>query len=213
MRKVFWDDPYQTILTTRVAAVNDNCLLFDETIAFSFSGGQESDKVMINQLAVLHSEIVDHQIYYTLPADHGLVVGDSITMAIDWLRRYRLMRLHFAAELVLELVIRILTVEKIGAHIGESKARIDFVSPQNISVVFAELLAQYSAIIDSDLPILTGFSDEATQRRFWQIAGFAKVPCGGTHVKSTKEVGMISLKRVNIGAGKERIDITLTSPG
>lgn len=33
------------------------------------------------------------------------------------------------------------------------------------------------------------------------------MPCGGTHVKSTAEVGDINLKRVNIGGGKERIEI------
>ena len=44
---------------------------------------------------------------------------------------------------------------------------------------------------------------------FWEIDGFSKVPCGGTHVKSTAEVGFVSLKRVNIGGGKERVEIKL----
>jgi alanyl-tRNA synthetase len=35
------------------------------------------------------------------------------------------------------------------------------------------------------------------------------VPCGGTHVRSTAEVGQIRLKRNNIGKGKERVDIFL----
>jgi Ser-tRNA(Ala) deacylase AlaX len=56
---------------------------------------------------------------------------------------------------------------------------------------------------------LEGFSDVKTQKRFWKIDGFAEVPCGGTHVKSTAEVGFITLKRVNIGSGKERIEIKL----
>ncbi|MDI9819329.1 alanyl-tRNA editing protein, partial [Tatlockia sp. PL877] len=38
---------------------------------------------------------------------------------------------------------------------------------------------------------------------------FSKVACGGTHVKSTSEVGLIALKRINIGGGKERIEIKL----
>jgi Ser-tRNA(Ala) deacylase AlaX len=40
----------------------------------------------------------------------------------------------------------------------------------------------------------------------------AKVSCGGTHVKSTAEVGLANLKRVNIGGGKERIEIKLQEP-
>jgi Ser-tRNA(Ala) deacylase AlaX len=213
MRKVFWDNPYQQTLTTTVKAVDGNRVLLAETIAFSFSGGQESDKATINGLPVLHSEIEDLLIYYTLTDGHGLVPGDAVTMEIDWPRRYRLMRLHFAAELILELVTRKLGLEKIGAHIAENKARIDFVFDMNISAHFDELLKDYKDIIRRDEVIKTEFSDVENQRRFWQIDGFSKVPCGGTHVKSTTEVGFVTLKRVNIGSGKERIEIKLVDEG
>ena len=43
MRKGFWENPYQTALTTKVASVDDNVILLEETIDFSFFGGQESD--------------------------------------------------------------------------------------------------------------------------------------------------------------------------
>lgn len=209
MRKIFWDNPYQHTLTTKVTAVSGNRILLEETIAFSFSGGQESDKAYINGLSIINSEIEGNLIYYTLPEDHGLHVGDTINMEIDWPRRYKLMRLHFAAELILELVTRKLGVEKIGAHIAETKARIDFVYDKNISSIFEEILTEYNKIIAEDKPIKTDFSDIENQRRFWEIDGFSKVPCGGTHVKSTSEVGYVTLKRVNIGGSKERIEIKL----
>jgi Ser-tRNA(Ala) deacylase AlaX len=209
MRKIFWENPYQCNLITHVSSVDGNRFLFDETIAFSFSGGQESDKVYINGMSVLNSEIEGHLIYYTLPENHSLSVGDKVTMEIDWPRRYRLMRLHFAAELVLELVTRKLGIEKIGAHIAETKARIDFFYDKNISPVLESILVEYNDIIARDAPIKTSFSDIENQRRYWEIEGFSKVPCGGTHVKSTAEVGFITLKRVNVGGGKERIEIKL----
>lgn len=209
MRKVFWENPYQQSLTTKVTAVDDNRLLLEETIAFSFSGGQESDKAFINGLPVLHSETEGNLIYYTLEDGHGLSPHDRVTMEIDWTRRSRLMRLHFAAELILELITQKLGLEKIGAHIAETKARIDFVFDKNISFIFEDILAEYNAIITKDELIETGFSDESAQRRFWKIDRFAEVPCGGTHVKSTTEVGFITLKRVNIGSSKERIEISL----
>src|SRR5579872_1893263 len=106
MKKIFWDNPYQCSLTTSVASVNGNRILFEETIAFSFSGGQESDKAYVNGLTITNSEIEGNLIYYTLPDGHSLNRGDSVIMEIDWPRRYRLMRLHFATELVLELVSR-----------------------------------------------------------------------------------------------------------
>ncbi len=209
MRKIFWDNPYQSHLETRVSSVNNNCILFEETIAFSFSGGQESDKAYVNGLAIIHSEIDGNLIYYTLPGGHNLTLGDVVIMEIDWPRRYRLMRLHFAAELVLELVTQELKLEKIGAHIAENKARIDFFCDKNISFLFENILCNYNIIIEKDQRIKTGFSDTQSQRRFWEIEGFSKVACGGTHVKSTSEVGFITLKRINIGSGKERIEIKL----
>ena len=209
MKKVFWENPYQHHLVTTVTEVDGDRVLLKETIAFSFSGGQESDKAFINGLEVLHSEIVGHLIYYTLPTGHGLKANDTVTQNIDWPRRYRLMRLHFAAELVLELATRQLGLTKIGAHIAETKARIDFVSNENITPHLENILAEYNAIIQRDEPIVTDFSDLENQRRYWEIKGFSKVPCGGTHVKSTGEVGFVTLKRVNIGGGKERIEIKL----
>src|SRR5689334_16974118 len=106
MKKVFWDNPYQNHLSTHVTSVNGNRILFNETIIFSYSGGQESDVAYINGKKVINSEIEGNLIYYILPEGHSLSVGDKVTMEIDWPRRYRLMRLHFAAELILELVTR-----------------------------------------------------------------------------------------------------------
>jgi Ser-tRNA(Ala) deacylase AlaX len=209
VRKVFWDDPYQQKLQTKIASVVGNRVLLDETIIFSFSGGQESDKATINSHSVIGSEMEGNLIYYTLMDNHGLQAGDSVLLEIDWPRRYKLMRLHFAAELVLELVTQKLGLKKIGAHISEDKARIDFVCDQNISTLFDEILKRYNQIIAKDEPIQTGFNDIKSQRRFWKIEGFAEIPCGGTHVRSTAEVGFITIKRKNIGGGKERIEISL----
>ena len=209
MEKIFWSDPYQQTLQTRVVSVKGNEVLFEETIAYSFSGGQESDKAFINDMAIIGSRMEGPLIYYTLPDGYGLSIHQEVVMTIDWPRRYRLMRLHFAAELVLEIVTKKFQLEKVGAHISESKARIDFKSDTNISSVFDDILTGYNEIIRSDKPIYTGFSDIETQRRFWKIDGFSQVPCGGTHVKSTAEVGLIKLKRSHPGKSMERIEITL----
>lgn len=212
MQKTFWENPYQQTLSTKVIGVNGNEVLPEKTIAFSFSGGQESDKAWFNGTEVLDSRMADGLIYYTLPEGHGLHAGDTLEMTIDWTRRYRLMRLHFTAELILELVTQKLGLEKVGAHISESKARIDFKSDSNISEHFEDLLSKYNDIINKDLPILKDFSDVANQRRYWKIDGFAQVPCGGTHVKSTAEVGFVTLKRDRPGKGIERIEIRLVNP-
>lgn len=65
MRKIFWDNPYQSDLETRVVSVDNNYVLFEETIAFSFSGGQESDHAYVNGLPVIASEI-DGNMYFKM---------------------------------------------------------------------------------------------------------------------------------------------------
>lgn len=195
MEKLFWQDPYQCTLNTKISSITGNDILLEKTIAYSFSGGQESDKAYINDLEVIDSRLEGSLIYYTLADGHNLKINDEVIMTIDWPRRHKLMRLHFAAELILELVTGKYHFKKVGAHIAEHKARIDFIHDKNISAIFEEILAEYNNIIEADKLIETGYSDISTQRRFWKIDGFAEVPCGGTHVKSTAEIGSISLKR------------------
>lgn len=207
-KKVFWQDPYLTQLDTHITGVYDNDITVAETIFYAFSGGQESDVGTIGNHPVIRATKNDLDILYTLDAGHGLQVGDAVKIEIDWGRRYQLMRLHFAAEIILELAYQTLAgVPKIGAHIAQDKARIDFDWPENLSPRLPEFKARAQAIINADYPIISAFSDEATQRRYWKIEGFAEVPCGGTHLKKTGEVGQLELKRKNVGKGKERIEI------
>jgi Ser-tRNA(Ala) deacylase AlaX len=212
-RKVFWDDPYAVSHQTCVSSVNGGDIELASTIFFAFSGGQESDHGLIAGHPVLSAQKEGARIVYTLPPSHGLQVGQPVQVEIEWERRYRLMRLHFAAELVLELFCRALDgVGKVGAHIAPDKARIDFAWPENIAPRLPDFSDMANRIISSNREIATGFDDVPNERRYWEIQGFSRVPCGGTHVRSTGEVGQIRLRRNNIGKGKERVEIFLCEP-
>lgn len=211
-KKVFWIDPYRTDLSTTVTSVSGSNITLLETIFFAFSGGQESDVGTIENYAVSIAQKQGREIVYTLADDHGLVIGQSVLVQIDWIRRYRLMRLHFAAELVLEIFYKKLEgVSKVGAHIAQDKARIDFAWPESISPLLPLIESDANSIIAADMEIMTAFDDEPNERRYWEISGFSRVPCGGTHVKRTGEIGAIKLKRNNKGRGNERVEIYLTS--
>ena len=209
-RKRFWADPYQTELAARVSRVDCERVWLEETIFYAFSGGQESDSGRIAGHPVRLAEKQGADIVYTLDAYHGLQAGDAVAVEIDWPRRYRLMRLHFAAELVLEVICQQMEdAEKIGAHIAEDKARIDFALDLPITPLLADIAAAAQRLIDDDQPIVSAFSDQAAGRRYWELPGFARVPCGGTHLRRSGEVGQIALKRRNVGKGKERVEIYL----
>jgi Ser-tRNA(Ala) deacylase AlaX len=209
-KKSFWEDPYLTELIARITGMDNDTITLDRTIFYASSGGQESDTGTMNALKVLGAEKRDTEIYYTLECPHDLKPDSEILIKIDWARRYRLIRLHFAAEIVLELVYQLYGRPfKIGANISEDKARLDFLWEGRISDAFPILMERADRIIEADLPIRSEYSDYQQEQRYWEIEGFARVSCGGTHPRRTGEVGRISLKRNNIGRGKERIEIYL----
>jgi len=213
VEKIFWTDPYQTELIATVTSVSGNVITVDRTIFYAFAGGQESDRGAIHGFEVLKAEKKgDKELYYTLEAGHNLKPDDEVIVEIDWKRWYRLMRLHFAAEIILELVYqRFNRPEKLGAHIAEDKARLDFTWEGSISRIFPLLEQKTNDLINADLLIKSEFSDRNNEQRYWEIEGFGKVSCGGTHIRRTGEIGPITLKRNNIGKGKERIEIYLSS--
>ncbi len=208
--KLFWQNPYQSKSQTTVKSVNGAVITLSETIFYAFTGGQESDEGKIGGFIVEKAEKKGTEIFYTLPEEHTVQVGDSVEVEIDWERRYALMRHHFAAELILELVYQDLgEIERIGAHISRESARLDFYWHENISKYFPQIMKKAEAIIAEDVEIISAFSDEANERRYWEVAGFARVPCAGTHLKRTGEVGKLMLKRKNPGKGKERVVVSL----
>ena len=170
--KIFWENPYLTELDANVTSVNGDVVTLDQTIFYAFSGGQQSDSGTIEGLSVLYANKDDFEIYYTLPNGHGLKVGDRVKQNINWEKRYKLMKLHFAAELVLECVYQNYGhPEKVGANITEDKARVDFSWEGNISSIFPELLPQVQYLINRNLAIVSAFSDASQESRYWEIDG------------------------------------------
>ena len=211
VKKVFWEDPYLTELEAKVTSINNNTITLDQTIAFAFSGGQQSDSGTIAGFQIIEAKKEGKEIFYTIEENHNLAPEQNVVIVIDWEKRYKLMKLHFAAEIILELVYQNYNhPEKIGANITTDKARVDFFWDGKISEIFPELLSKANNIIESNLDIISDFDDKESEKRYWCIKGFAKVPCGGTHLKKTGEIGLISLKRNNLGKGKERIEIYLS---
>jgi len=126
VKRIFWDDPYLTQLETHATGVKGNEVTLEQTIFFAFSGGQGSDTGIIGNCSALETRTEGKEIIYPLEQGHELKKEDPVSIRIDWERRCRLMRLHFVAEIVLELMYwNFESIRKIGAHIAEDKAKID----------------------------------------------------------------------------------------
>lgn len=212
VKKTFWNDPYLKEIEAKVTGIYGNVITLDQTIFFAFAGGQSSDSGTIGGFRVIEAKKNLTEIFYTME-DHNLHLGDNVLVKILWDKRYRIMRLHFAAEIILELIYQNFDKpKKIGANITHEKARLDFEWNGNISQTFNLLDQEAKKIISLNTTIISDFSDKEKGLRFWQIENFAKVPCGGTHIKTTGEIGAIILKRKSLGKNKERIEIYLQQP-
>ncbi len=217
--KLFWQDPYKTECTAKVTAINGNKIKLDQTIFFAFSGGQESDEGTIEGIKVLEAaklgdkeNIID--IEYALEQEPSFKVGDKVGIQINEERRAKLMKLHSATHIVYYFFIEKVGKQKIiGSNISADKARIDFEYATPIQELLPEVEQKVNAFLTENHPIVRKPDEKSPDLWWWQCQRgdeVWKMPCGGTHPRTTGEIGKISLKRKNIGKGKERIEIYLS---
>jgi Ser-tRNA(Ala) deacylase AlaX len=165
--KLFWTDPYLTEINTRIVSVAGNDITVEETIFYPFAGAQEADHGTIENHRVLKARKDGKEIVYALENGHGLKPGDQVRIIVDWDRRYKLMRLHFATEIILELIYQKLkSIKKIGAHIAQDKARIDLEWDENISALLTDIQYEALRLIEADWEITSAFSDVASEIRY-----------------------------------------------
>jgi Ser-tRNA(Ala) deacylase AlaX len=208
MEKLYWQDAYQKECEARVTRVDGNKVYLDKTVAFAFSGGQQSDTAFINdeQLVELVSE--GKETAHVFTDAPSVNEGDSVKVRIDWEKRYRIMRLHSAAHVVHYFVLEAIGDKKpIGSNITQDKARVDYAYSESIGPLLPAIEGKVNAFNAESHAIVTRDGDEPG-RRLWACDQWL-MPCGGTHVRGTSEIGALRLKRKNTGAGKERVEISL----
>ena len=217
MRKLFWEDAYLKECTAKVESINGNEVKLSQSIFFAFSGGQESDSGTIGGIPVKEArKDADGGITYVLENAPAFSSGQEVRVAIDWEKRYRIMKLHTAAHIVWFLFEKKTGVKTlIGSNVTNEKSRIDYEFPESVSSLLPELEKEANELIAKGAEIKTYYDTGNGQpgtgnseRRWWEMGEF-KCPCGGTHLRNLKEIGALKLKRKNLGKGKERIEITL----
>ena len=127
---LFRDDAYLRTATARVLAVEEGGIELDRTVFYPQGGGQVGDTGRLLRADGAAVAIADTRKGDTpervrhIPAPGGPVLqpGDTVTLEIDWPRRYRLMRLHTA----LHLLSCVIPAPVTGGNIAPDKARLDF---------------------------------------------------------------------------------------
>lgn len=218
-RKRFDDHPYLDHCAATVIAVGADGIELDETVCYARSGGQAGDTgtlALADGTILTLAETVyadDRARILHVPAGDGPLprVGDRVTVAIDWPRRHRLMRLHTCLHLLGALI----PVPVTGCGISPDSARIDFDLPES-TLDKADLTTRLNALIQADTAVridcitpqqlaeqpelvrTIGAAPPAGTGniRIVDIPGVDRQPCGGTHVKATGEIGPIVVTKI-----------------
>ena len=218
---LYRDDSYLRSCEARVARIDESGgIVLDRTIFFPTGGGQPGDTGELeradgSRLPIANtvygadrSEIVHMPAASDRPA---LEIGEPVVAHIDWARRYRHMRMHTA----LHIICAVMATKITGAQIGEEESRIDLDmrEPPERETVLAAIMAA----VEADHPISTEWiTDEELDAKPELIKsmsvspprGSGRVrlvrigealdlqPCGGTHVKSTLEIGPVTISKI-----------------
>ncbi|MGX5844698.1 alanyl-tRNA editing protein [Mesorhizobium sp. ArgA1] len=220
---LFRDDAYLKTAEATVVAINERGgIILDRTIFYATSGGQPGDTGALeradgNRIAIsatITGETKDEIIHVPAPEQAAPEIGERVKLAIDWERRHLLMRMHAACHLLTVVCPFPIT----GAAVSEDDSRVDFDAPEagftkeDVTAGLMELVRAdhpifIRLITDEELAANPGLVKSKNVRppvgtgkiRLVCIGDNASVdsqPCGGTHVKSTGEVGEIHIGKI-----------------
>jgi misacylated tRNA(Ala) deacylase len=231
-------DSYLSTAEGHVLDVTDEGLYLDRTVFYARGGGQPGDIGTITWDGG-SVEVVDTVRKEGKPLHlvaEGSVLpdpGTPVEGVIDWERRYKTMRTHTALHALSGVVYRDYGAKVTGGNMTPGEARMDF-ELDGISVEFGEeverklnaelvkgypteivVMAREIALQDPDL-IRTKVNlipDFITEIRVVDIKGLDRQADGGTHVRSTLEVGRIEVvKTESKGKANKRMRIRVVGP-
>ena len=230
-KKLYLGDSYQKEFDAKVTAVNASQVVLDQTCFYAAAGGQPGDIGNINGINVLDTmKGPDGSVIHILEKEPGFKIGDNVHGIISWDRRHKIMRLHTACHIISGIVYQKFSGAKFtGSQIYEDRARMDFDMEKFDEETARIVEIESNKIIESCLPVAAKMLDwEETQKdkdlfrvqhelyskydkpRIVSIGNFDRQLDGGTHVKSTKEVGAIRIvKRENKGRHNKRMTIVV----
>lgn len=220
---LFRDDAYLRDAEAEVVAINERGgILLDRTIFYATSGGQPGDTGVFQRqdgsriaiAATITGETKDEIVHVPAPEQPLPAIGEKLKLVIDWERRYLLMRMHAACHLLTVVCPFPIT----GAAVAEDDSRVDFDIP-DAGFTKEDVTARLMELVRADHPIFTRLiTDEelaanpglVKSKNVRPPVGTGKIrlvcigengsidsqPCGGTHVRSTGEVGEIHIGKI-----------------
>jgi misacylated tRNA(Ala) deacylase len=201
----------------------------DRTAFYPTGGGQPHDTGMVGHARVVDVRKEGDVVWHVVEGDMPLA-GASVHGTIDWDRRHRLMRTHSAMHVLCGVIWNEWGNAVTGGNMEPLEARMDFAFdplPEGFATRVQDLvnaeIAQDRPIAITFLPRDTAVGDEDLIRtkvnlipasvneiRVVDIVGLDKQADGGTHVRSTAEIGRFEVvKTESKGRGNKRIRVRI----
>ncbi|MFQ5958193.1 MAG: alanyl-tRNA editing protein [Alphaproteobacteria bacterium] len=219
MELIFQDDPYAESCEATVVSASAEGIRLDRTVFYAMGGGQPGDRGALKLDGGGEVEIVDTRKGDALddvvhiPADGATLPapGAKVVAAIDWARRYRLMRMHTCLHLLCAVVDGPVT----GGQIGDGRGRLDFDIPE-ATLDKAEITAALNRLVDENRAVRPRWISDAEldaqpelvktmsvkpprgqgRVRLLEVEGVDLQACGGTHVRETGEIGAVEVVKI-----------------
>jgi len=219
---LFREDSYLKDCSATVVGLTEaGGVVLDRTVFYAASGGQPADRGVLNTATgdaiaianVGYTDAAKSEIAHLPAVTTGpqLKVGEPLRAAIDWNLRYARMRMHTA----LHLLSAVLPYPVTGGAVGDSEGRLDFDIPEagldkdDITRKLAEMIAAGAEvrarwITDAELAAQPGLVKTMSVKppmgtgrvRLIEIVGYDLQPCGGTHVRTTNEIGDVRVTQI-----------------
>lgn len=231
--RLYLRDAELRVFDAAVTAVDDEGrVALDATAFYATGGGQPHDTGTLEWAggSAAVTDVRGHDVVWHTVSGDTPQVGARVTGTLDWDRRHALMRTHTALHILCGVIWNEWGKAVTGGNMEPLSARMDFEFgplPDGFAQRVAELV---NAEIAADRPIEVSFLPRAealadedlirtkvnlipesvTEIRVVDIVGLDKQADGGTHVRSTGEVGRFEVtKTESKGKANKRIRIAI----
>jgi Ser-tRNA(Ala) deacylase AlaX len=234
--RLYQHDSYLRRFTTRVRARHEDGVVLEQTAFFPTGGGVLGDLGALTtpdgnvhrvvETVELEGEVL-HRLEGAPPAP-----GTEVTGALDWERRYALMRYHTATHVLCGVMFNDYGVKVTGNQLTPEKGRVDFSFTAFDRAVLEEGFRKANVLVAQDRPVTlsflpasaarerpelfkleTGFRHTLETLRLVEIQDFDVQADGGCHVARLGEIGTLQLtKSENKGKSNRRVYFVLEPP-
>jgi len=227
--KLFWQDAYIKEFEATVVSTQGNRLVLDRTAFNPRGGGLVSDLGTIESQALAEVVKEGDEIFHVFQAPPALAAGTKVHCALDWARRYRIMRMHTTAHILSSVVHGETGALITGNQISPDESRVDFDLDAFDKEKMSSYVEQVNSVVGRGVEVRSFFMkrEEAMKMpglvklanaappsvetlRIVQIGDVDTQADGGVHVKNTSEIGkVVGLRTENKGKKNRRLYFTV----